>query len=91
MSDLKDTLTITVEYFTGKEEGLEYERPYYVAHCDDIGLVTDGDTLDELLSNLRDALAVCLEGVDTRTEYHLQPNPRIILMMDMTGSYAQTA
>ncbi len=91
MGDLKDTLTITVESFTGKEEGLEYERPYYVAHCDDIGLVTDGDSLDELLRNLREALSACLEGVDLETEYHLQPQPRIVLTMDMTRSYAQTA
>lgn len=91
MAELKDTVTVTIEYYTGKEEGLEYDHPYYVAHSDEIGLVTDGDTLDELMANLREALSLCLEDVDTVREYHLKPNPRIMLTMDMTGLYAKIA
>ena len=91
MPELKDVLTITIEYYTGKEEGLEYEHPYYVAHSGEIGLVTDGETLDELLTNLQEALALCLEDVDTVKEYQLKPDPRIILTMDITGLYAKTA
>lgn len=91
MSQPQDTLTITIEYYTGKEDGLEYDHPYYVAHSDTIGLVTDGDTLDELLSHLQESLALCLEDVDTVREYNLQQNPRIVLTMDITSLYAKTA
>jgi predicted RNase H-like HicB family nuclease len=92
MSDkLKDTLVIIVEHYTGTEEGLEYDHPYFVAHCDDIGLVTDADTLDELLPNIQEALSACLDGVDTVKEFQLKPNPRIMLTMDMTRLDAKTA
>lgn len=78
-------------HYAGKEEGLDFEHPYYVAHGDDIGVVTDGDVLDELLRNLREALADCLQGVDTLAEYNLRPGSHIILSMDVTELYAQTA
>jgi predicted RNase H-like HicB family nuclease len=91
MRDLKDTLMITVESYSGKEPDMEYEHPYYVAHCDDIGLVTDGDTLEELLVHLKEALSVCLEGVDTAAEYGVRPDPRILLTLELTGLYAKTA
>jgi len=81
MTELKDTVTITIEYYTGKEEGMEYDHPYYVAHSDEIGLVTDGDTLDELMRNLQEALALCLEDVDTVKEYHLRPNPHVFVSL----------
>lgn len=90
MPDLSDTITITVEYYTGKEEE-PHHAPYYVAYCDSIGLVTDGDTFDELLEHLREALAVCLEGVDTVAEYGIKPDPHIVLMMDMNRYYAEAA
>ncbi len=79
MPELNDTVMVTIEYYTGKEEGFEYDHPYYVAHGDAIGLVTDGDTLDELMTHLQEALSLCLDDVDTVKEYQLKPNPRIIL------------
>ena len=91
MPELSDTITITIEYYTGGEEGLEHPHPYFVAHSDEVGLVTDGDTLDDLMKNLQEALSLCLEDVDTVAEYHLTPNPRIILTMDMTRLYGKAA
>jgi predicted RNase H-like HicB family nuclease len=70
-----DTLHIQVEHFTGQEEGEDDTgHPYYVASCDVIGLVTEGDTFEELLSNLQEALAASLEDVDTLAEYNVLPD-----------------
>jgi len=76
----KKDLIIFIEYFNGQDEG-DVGYPYYVATNDDIGLVTDGKTFEELRLNLRDALDACLEDIDTLTEYNLDPNPRIELRM----------
>ncbi len=37
---------------------------HYVAECLEIGVVTQGKTLDETLQNLREAVALHLEGED---------------------------
>ncbi len=37
---------------------------YYVAECIDLPVVTQGRTLDELADNLREAIALHLEGED---------------------------
>ena len=36
----------------------------YVATCDEIAVVTQGETLDEVAANVRDAVALHLEGED---------------------------
>lgn len=68
MPDLKETLTITIEYDDGKEEGYEDELPGFTAYCDEIGLVTEGETFEELLANLREVLPLCLEDTDLLEE-----------------------
>lgn len=90
MAELKDTITITVEYYTGQDE--EPPRPpYYVAYADEIGLVTDGDTLDELLKNIGEVLSMCLEETEMLAERHIAPHPRIMLSMELPEPYAKTA
>jgi predicted RNase H-like HicB family nuclease len=37
---------------------------YFVAECLDVPVVTQGKTLDELAENLREAIALQLEGED---------------------------
>ena len=61
---INDTLHIRVEYFTGLEEDDGSGQPYYVASSDAIGLVTEGETFEELLVNLREVLSLCLEDGD---------------------------
>lgn len=90
MSEAQDTLHIQIEHFTGQEEG-DVGHPYYVASCDPIGLVTDGDDFEELLANLQEALEVCLDDTDTVAEFNVIPNPRVVLHMEMPGHYAKTA
>jgi len=80
-----DTLYINIEYNT---EDKEY-GPVYIATNDIIGLVTDGETFEELRANLEEALDACLGDIDTLTTYDLIPNPRIELRMLFV--YGETA
>ena len=86
MENVRDTLYINVEYFTDDEE----YGPYYVASNDDVSLVTDGPTFEELLKNLKEALSLILEE-DVRANFNLIPNPRVVLTMQLPDDYAQIA
>ena len=79
---VQDTLYIEVEYTT------EDETPVYIASNDVIGLVTEGESFEELLDNLKDALAACLEDIDTVQAYNLVAHPRVVLQMGLPD-YAQ--
>jgi predicted RNase H-like HicB family nuclease len=68
-----DTLVIHVEYNTEDEE----YGAVYIATNRDLHLVADGQTFEELLDNLRDAIAACLDDTDTVAAFNLVPNPRI--------------
>jgi predicted RNase H-like HicB family nuclease len=76
VSDVQATLHIDVERTFDEEYGV-----VYVASNDQIGLVTDGQTFEELLQNLQEAIAVCLEDTDTVTEFNLAPKPNIALQL----------
>ena len=47
---------------------------FYVGECVDLPVVTQGATLDELASNLHEAITLHLEGEDL-SELGLTPNP----------------
>jgi predicted RNase H-like HicB family nuclease len=47
---------------------------YYVAECVEIGVVTQGKTLDKTIANLRQAVALHLDGEDL-AEMRLAPKP----------------
>jgi predicted RNase H-like HicB family nuclease len=79
MNTRRETVEITVEVF--HDEGT-----YFVASSDELGLVTDGRTFEELLRNLREALDLCLEDA---AELNVSPNPRVVIRMEL--DYAQTA
>ena len=53
---------------------------HYVAECLDIAVVTQGKTLDEALENLREAVALHLEG-ENLEELGLAPDPSILVAM----------
>lgn len=80
MSELNDTLIINVTYSTEDED----YGAVYIATNDQIGLVTDGRTFEELQANIREAIDACLGDVDTITAYHLIPNPKIELRIQLT-------
>ena len=77
MDMAQDTLYIELEYNT------EDESPVYIATNDLIGLVTEGQSFEELLDNLKDALAACLEDIDTLQAYNLVAHPRVVLQMGL--------
>jgi predicted RNase H-like HicB family nuclease len=72
---VKTTLYIDAQYNTDDEE----YGPVYIATNDEIGLVTDGKSFEELLQNLKDALDACLSDIDTVTEYNLVPHLQVEL------------
>jgi predicted RNase H-like HicB family nuclease len=58
----------------------------YVAECLDLPVVTQAATLDELASNLREAIALQLEGEDLST-FGIAPSPSVLasIELDLAG------
>ena len=57
-------------------------KKYYVAECLEIAVVTQGKTLDETIGNLREAVALHLEGEEL-SELGLAPNPTLLVTMEI--------
>jgi hypothetical protein len=55
----------------------------YVAECWELAVVTQGHTLDEVVSNLREALALHLEGEDLAA-LGLAHSPRLVVTYEST-------
>lgn len=83
---MRDTINVIVEYFTDDEE----YGPYYVASADEFSLATEGETFEELLKNLKEALRLILHE-EVRHDFDLIANPQVILTMKLPEKYAQTA
>ena len=54
----------------------------HVAECLDLPIVTEGDTLDEVTANIREAVALHLEGKDI-ADFGLAPNPTVLATMEL--------
>ncbi len=72
---MQETLQHTIKAFIRKGE------KYYVAECHEIPVVTQGVSLDEAVLNLREAVALHLEGEDL-ADLGLAPNPTLIITME---------
>ena len=59
----------------------------YVATCDEIAVVTQGETLDEVTVNLREAVALHLEGEDLAT-LGFAAEPTIIVTLELAPAHA---
>jgi predicted RNase H-like HicB family nuclease len=59
----------------------------YVAECLEIAVATQGATLDETVSNLKEAVELHLQGEDLAA-MGLAPNPTVIITMEMEPEYA---
>ena len=66
--------TIQVRIFRGDKK--------YVAECMDLPVVTQGDTLDEVTSNIREAIGLHLEDEDL-AELGIAPDPTIVATMEL--------
>jgi len=54
----------------------------FIAECLDLPVVTQGHTLDQVTKNLREAIALHLEGEDP-TELGFAPNPSILASIEI--------
>ena len=50
----------------------------YVVECPDVNVATQGDSLDEAIANLREAIELALEDEEPAT-YGLAPDPSILV------------
>ncbi len=57
----RDAGTISSMKFT---VAVTHEVPWYIARCLDINVVSQGETVDEALANLEEALGLYFEGED---------------------------
>ena len=55
---------------------------YYIAECLDLPVVTQGKTLDELVSNLKEAIALQLAGEDL-ANFNLAAEPSIMANIEV--------
>lgn len=63
------------------------EQSGYVAECVEIPVVTQGATLDEVIGNLKEAVALALEGEDPAT-FGLVKAPTVWVTMELIPKYA---
>ena len=71
----------TIKAFVHKGETL------YVAECLEVPVVTQGKTMDEVLENLQEAVALHLEDEDLE-ELGLVQNPSILVTLEIEPLYA---
>jgi predicted RNase H-like HicB family nuclease len=60
----------------------------YVAECLEISVVTQGETLDEVVQNLKEAVSLHLEDEDP-AEFGLVTHPSILVTFEMQPTYVQ--
>jgi predicted RNase H-like HicB family nuclease len=64
------------------------EQSGYIAECLEISVVTQGETLDEVVQNLQEAVSLHLED-ENPAEFGLIENPSILVTFELQLSYAQ--
>ena len=57
----------------------------YIAESHEIAVVTQGKTLDETIANLKEAVALHLEGEDP-ADFNLIPNPSLLVTLELEPS-----
>lgn len=50
----------------------------FVGECDDLNVVTQGDTFEELERNLREAIGLALDGDDLPDDFDLADRPAVM-------------
>ena len=62
----------------------------YVAECMEIAVVTQGRTIDETISNLREAVALQMED-ENAADFGLQDKPILVVTMEIEPPYAEAS
>ncbi len=78
MKQLQHTIKAIIR--PGEESG-------FVAECVEIAVVTQGRTLDETISNLKEAVALHLAG-ENAANFGLHEHPTLVVTMEIEPSYA---
>lgn len=89
MANIQSTIHVSVDYFTGQDEG-DVGYPYYVASCKEITATTDGRTLDELLANVREVIDLMPADEEPSETYGLVPTPRVVLTLELPNNAETT-
>ena len=63
------------------------EQQGYVGECVELSIVTQGNTLDEVVNNLQEAILLHLEGEDPR-EFGLVAKPSLQITFELQPEYA---
>ena len=72
--------TIKAVIYPGDESG-------YVAECFEIAVVTQGQTLDETIANLREAVGLHFRG-ENMEELGFVPEPALVVTYETDADYA---
>ena len=59
----------------------------YVAECLEVNVVTQGNTLDDVVKNLREAVALHLEG-ENLAELGFVQNPALVITLEVEPAHA---
>ena len=62
------------------------EQQGYVGECVELSIVTQGNTLDEVVNNLQEAILLHLEGEDPR-EFGLVAKPSLQIIFELQPEY----
>lgn len=81
MPELRQNITATIR--RGDQSG-------FVGECLEVAVVTQGTTVDQTLENLREAVALHLDGEDP-AEFGLRTNPTLLVTIEVQPSYAQAS
>ena len=60
---------------------------YFVAECVEINVVTQGSTMDEVILNLQEAVALHFDGEDHESLGFVK-NPALVVTMEVEPAYA---
>ena len=83
IQEVKEPLHRSIKAFIHKGE------THYVAECLEISVVTQGKTLEETISNLREAVALHLEDEDL-ADFGLVQDPTLLITIELESSLHAT-
>ncbi|MDJ0526262.1 MAG: type II toxin-antitoxin system HicB family antitoxin [Microcystis sp. M53600_WE12] len=78
MAELSSKITAII--YSGEQQG-------YVGECVEISVVTQGNTLDEVVNNLKEAVLLHLEGEEP-IEFGLVAKPSLQITVELQPEYA---
>lgn len=83
----KNTLYVRIEYFTGLEAEDDVGYLYYVASCNEIHGVTDRETWNELMKNIKEMLEITFHEEDAIAVYGIVSNPKVVITVELPENY----